>query len=43
MQAEVSNAIWFKYLHRKRIYIGKVNDVVLEVSEKKATVLRLQN
>lgn len=39
MQAEVSTLFGLDIYTEKGIYIGKVNDVVLEVSEKKATGL----
>jgi len=39
MQAEVSTLFGLNIYTEKGIYIGKVNDVVLEVNEKKATGL----
>ena len=39
MQAEVSSLFGLNIYTEKGIYIGKVNDVVLEVNEKKATGL----
>ena len=39
MQAEVSSLFGLNIYTEKGIYIGKVNDVVLEVSERKATGL----
>ena len=39
MQAEVSTLFGLDIYTEKGIYIGKVNDVVLEVNEKKATGL----
>jgi sporulation protein YlmC with PRC-barrel domain len=39
MQAEVSTLFGLNVYTDKGVYIGKVNDVVLEVSEKKATGL----
>lgn len=39
MQAEVSTLFGLNIYTEKGIYIGKVNDVVLEVGEKKATGL----
>lgn len=39
MQAEVSTLFGLNIYTEKGVYIGKVNDVVLEVNEKKATGL----
>ncbi len=39
MQAEVSTLFGLNIYTEKGVYIGKVNDVVLEVGEKKATGL----
>jgi sporulation protein YlmC with PRC-barrel domain len=39
MQAEVSTLFGLNIYTEKGIYIGKVNDVVLEVNERKATGL----
>ncbi len=39
MQAEVSTLFGLNVYTEKGIYIGKVNDVVLEVNDKKATGL----
>ncbi len=39
MQAEVSTLFGLNVYTDKGVYIGKVNDVVLEVNEKKATGL----